>query len=235
MGGVTGHHAGVAPDRLRHPRHLLRRGPLPPGALRDGRLRRVRRPLLLVPQDVRPHAAREPGQVALLADVHRLLDHLHAPVRGRPARHAAPCGLVPVEPRLAELQRRLDGRRLHHRGVLRLPPGELRRVVAQARSRPATTPGTPTRSSGSPPRRRRTTTTPTCRRSAPSARRGTTTTPTPSTSRTARRPTRNGQDEREGARRRYEGRVALPAVPRRLLRGRRASGTGSGATRTAAA
>ena len=35
------------------------------------------------PEDVRPHAAREPRQVALLADVHRLLGHLHAPVRGR--------------------------------------------------------------------------------------------------------------------------------------------------------
>ena len=41
-------HAGVAAHRLRHPRHLLRGGPLPPGALRHRRLRRVRRALLLV-------------------------------------------------------------------------------------------------------------------------------------------------------------------------------------------
>ena len=52
-------HAGLAAHRLRHPRHLLRGGPLPPGALRDGRLRRLRRPLLLVSQDVRPDAERE--------------------------------------------------------------------------------------------------------------------------------------------------------------------------------
>ena len=71
--------------------------------------------LLLVSQDVRPHAAGEPGQVALLADVHRLLDHLHAPVRRRPARHAPPGGQLPLEPRLGELQHRVDGRRLHHR------------------------------------------------------------------------------------------------------------------------
>jgi heme/copper-type cytochrome/quinol oxidase subunit 1 len=48
-------------------------------------------------------------------------------------------------------------------------------------SRPATTRGTATRSSGSPPRPRRTTTTPTCPRSARSGRPGTTTTRTPLT------------------------------------------------------
>ena len=36
---------------------------------------------------------------------------LHAPVRRRPARHAPPRGQLPVEPGLAELQHRLDGRR----------------------------------------------------------------------------------------------------------------------------
>ena len=61
------HHARLATDRLRHPRHLLRRRPLPPGAVRDGGLRRVRRLLLLVPEDVRPDAQRAPRQVALLA------------------------------------------------------------------------------------------------------------------------------------------------------------------------
>ena len=93
------HHAGVAADRLRHPRHLLRGGPLPSGAVRDGRVRRVRRRLLLVSQDVRPDASRQPRQVALLADVHRFLGHLHAPVRRRLAGDASPGGQVPVEPR----------------------------------------------------------------------------------------------------------------------------------------
>ena len=132
MGGVTGIMLGLPPDRLRRPRHLLRGGPLPPGSGRHGRLRRFRRGLLLVPQDVRPHAAREPGQVALLAAVHRLLGHLHAPVRGRAPGHAAPGGQLPLQPRLAELQPRLYRGRLHHRRLVRLPAGELRRVVAQA-------------------------------------------------------------------------------------------------------
>ncbi len=65
------------------------------------------------------------GQVALLADVHRVLDHVHAPVRRRPPRHAPPGGQLPVQPGLAELQHRLDRRGLHHRDLVRLPAGEL--------------------------------------------------------------------------------------------------------------
>ena len=55
------------------------------------------------------------GKWPLLAHVHRLLGDLHAPVRGRPAGHAPTSGQLPVQPGLAELQRRLDRRRLHHR------------------------------------------------------------------------------------------------------------------------
>ena len=51
-------HVGVAPHRLRHPRHLLRGGPLPPGAVRHRRVRRVRRVLLLVPEVLRPDVPR---------------------------------------------------------------------------------------------------------------------------------------------------------------------------------
>ena len=103
---------------------------------------------------------------------------LHAPVRRRPPRYAPPGGQLPVQPRLAELQRRLDGRRLHHRRIVRLPAGELRGVVAQP------DPGREQPLGRSDARMvhhvtaARTTTTPTCRRSARSARRGTTTTRT---------------------------------------------------------
>ncbi len=91
------HHAGGAADRLLHPRHLLRGRPLPPGPLRDGGLRRVRRPLLLVPEDVRPDAQRHARQVALLADVHRVLGDVHAPVRRRACR-ACPDGWPATHP-----------------------------------------------------------------------------------------------------------------------------------------
>ena len=47
---------GLAPGGLHDPRHLLRGRPLPPGADRDDGVRRVRRVLLLVPEDVRPDA-----------------------------------------------------------------------------------------------------------------------------------------------------------------------------------
>ena len=90
--------AGLAPGRLHDPRHLLRGGPLPPGADRHRRLRRVRRLLLLVPEDVRAHAAGEPGQAPLLGPVHRVLGDLHAPVRGRPRRHAPTGGRLPARP-----------------------------------------------------------------------------------------------------------------------------------------
>ena len=82
-------HVGVPAHRLRHPRHLLRGGPLPPGAVRDRRLRRVRGALLLVPEVLRPDVPGMDGQVALLAAHHRLLGDVHAAVRPRA------CGACP--------------------------------------------------------------------------------------------------------------------------------------------
>ena len=115
MGGVTGIMLASPPDRLRHPRHLLRGGPLPSGALRHGGPGRVRRVLLLVSQDVRPDVGRHARQVALLAAVHRVLAHLHAPVHRRTQGHATTGGQLSFEPRLAGVQRAVDDRRVHHR------------------------------------------------------------------------------------------------------------------------
>ena len=55
--------------------------------------------LLLVSEDVRPHAQRDPRQAPLLVPVHRLLGHVHAPVRARPRGHA------PARRRLPPVQR----------------------------------------------------------------------------------------------------------------------------------
>ena len=167
MGGVTGVMLAVAPDRLLHPRHLLRGGPLPPGAVRHRGLRRLRRALLLVSEDVRPDARRDAwASWHFWLTVHRLLAHLHAPVHRRSEGHAPAGGQLPHRPRLADLQQHLDHRRLHHRRLVPVLLWSTSWSPGATRCRPATTRGTPTPSSGSPPRPRPTTTTPTCRRSA---------------------------------------------------------------------
>jgi hypothetical protein len=64
----------------------------------------------------------DPRQVALLADVRRLLADVHAAVHRRPEGHAPPGGHLPVQPRLADLQRPVHDRCVHHRRVVRGPP-----------------------------------------------------------------------------------------------------------------
>ena len=65
-GGVSGIFLGQPALDLPLPRHLLRGGPLPHDHGRGGDLRHVRRHLLLVPQDVRPHDERDAGEDTLL-------------------------------------------------------------------------------------------------------------------------------------------------------------------------
>ena len=102
--------------------------------------------------------------------------------------------------------------------VVRLPPGELRDLVAQAHPGRQQPVGRPDARVVHHLAAARTTTTPTCRRSARSGPRGTTTTRTTSTSRTARGPTPTDTATARRWRRRYEDRSTVPAVPRRLLR-----------------
>ena len=63
IGGLSGHLHGLDPGRHLHPRHVLHRGAHPLRALRRLALRRLRRHLLLVPEDVRPDDERDVGQV----------------------------------------------------------------------------------------------------------------------------------------------------------------------------
>ena len=95
VGGVTRHPAGLAADRLRHARHLLRGRPLPQrgDGARDGRLRRL---LLLVPEDDRPNAPRRTRQGDVLVHVHRHERHVRSAV---PARAEGVCrGASPSTP-----------------------------------------------------------------------------------------------------------------------------------------
>ena len=70
----------------------------------------LRRPLLLVAEDVRADARRAPRQVAFLADVRRLQPHLPAAAHARAARHAAPDLDVPPRRALGGLQPHLVDR-----------------------------------------------------------------------------------------------------------------------------
>src|SRR3989441_1270747 len=69
---ALGHLHGVHAGRHLHPRHLLHRGPHPLRRLRGQHLRRLRRDLLLVPEDVRPHDERDARQDPLRVHLHRL-------------------------------------------------------------------------------------------------------------------------------------------------------------------
>ena len=92
IGGLSRHLHGGHAGRHLHPRHLFHRRPLPLRAVRRQAVRRLRRHLFLVPQDVRPHDERILGQDPLLPDVHLLQRHVlpHAHSGGR--RLAAPPG-----------------------------------------------------------------------------------------------------------------------------------------------
>ncbi len=91
-GADRAHDRCVAPVRRPRARHLFHRGPHALRPLRDGRLRVLRRALLLVPQVHRPPPARGAGQAQLLADVRRLQPHLLAPPPARAPGHAPPSG-----------------------------------------------------------------------------------------------------------------------------------------------
>ena len=74
IGGLTGVMVSVMPFDWQAHRHLLRRRPLPLRPQRRGRLPDLRRHLLLVAEDDRPHAVRTPRHRQLLDDV-RVVPH----------------------------------------------------------------------------------------------------------------------------------------------------------------
>ena len=108
----------VALDRAgRHAadRHLLRRRALPLRALRRARVRDLRRLLLLVAQDLRPHDERTHRQVELLDDAHRVQPHVLPDAHPRARRHAA--AHLPLSERhgLGHDEPARDDRRVRHR------------------------------------------------------------------------------------------------------------------------
>ncbi len=90
------HHPGQPAARLPRLRLLLRGGALPLHGVRHGRVRDVRRLLLLVAQAHRTDARRAPRQDPLLAAVHRLPHHLPHPALAGHRGHAASLRRLPA-------------------------------------------------------------------------------------------------------------------------------------------
>ena len=109
--------AGQPPDRFPRHRHLLRGGALPLRAVRDHRLRHLRRGVLLVSQDHRTHARRTPRQVALLDDVRRLPHDVPGSALARQRRDAAPLRRLPALRRIHHPEPDLLDRSVHPRTV----------------------------------------------------------------------------------------------------------------------
>ena len=121
--------------RLRPPRHVLGRRASPLRAVRRLRLRRLRRHLLLVPQDDRPDAQRDPGQDPVRADVHRLQPDVLPDARPRPRRHAAAHRRLQLHGRLEPAEPAGHDRQLHDRGEHAAVPVERLHLAAQRQDR----------------------------------------------------------------------------------------------------
>ena len=116
----------------------------------------LRRPLLLVAEDVRPAARRAPREVALLARLHRLQPDVLPAALARPARACRAASTRTTQHGLWEaynMASSIGSYVMAHRDArLRLERDQDVRGRGRA---PATTRGSPTRSSGTRPRRRR--------------------------------------------------------------------------------
>ncbi|CAA9377484.1 MAG: Cytochrome c oxidase polypeptide I, partial [uncultured Pseudonocardia sp.] len=111
--------AGLPPQR-----HLLRRRALPLRAVRHDRVLRLRRHLLLVPEDDGEVPRRDPREDPLLDDVRRVPpDVPGAPLAG-PAGHAAPLRRLPAPGRLHGAELDLLGRRVPARDLHAAVPVE---------------------------------------------------------------------------------------------------------------
>ena len=120
--------------RLRPPRHVLGGRPSPLRAVRRVGLRADGRLLLLVPEDDRPDAQRDPGQGPVRPDVHRLQPDVLPDARTGARRHAAAHRGLLVGGRLERPEPRRDHRRLHDRRVDDPVPVEHLHLAAQRRA-----------------------------------------------------------------------------------------------------
>ena len=98
IGGISGVMLGLAADRLPRAGHLLRGRPPALRLLRRLGVRRLRRDLLLVPEDDRPQAERAARQGPLLDPLHRLQPRLlpDAPARACRACRAGSATTAPM-------------------------------------------------------------------------------------------------------------------------------------------
>ncbi len=115
IGGISGVILAMFPVQLGAQRHLLRRRTHPLCAVRGIRLRRVRGPLLLVPEDVGEDDVPAPRALVLLDDPRRLQRHLPGAALARALGHAPARLRVSGQRRLDDLQPDLDGRVVHPR------------------------------------------------------------------------------------------------------------------------
>ncbi len=128
-------HAGLAADRLPRAGHLLRGGPPALRLLRWVGVRRLRRNLLLVPEDDGPQAQRAARQGPLLAALHRLQPRLLPDAPARAVGHAATRRRLQPRCGVDDPQHDLDGRRLHDRGQHHPVPDQRDRHLHQRRTR----------------------------------------------------------------------------------------------------
>src|SRR5664280_1711390 len=124
--------AGLPADRLPRDRHLFRGGAFPLRAVRHDRVRRLRRDLLLVPEDDRPDAQRVARSGALLDPARRLPPDLPGAALAGPRGDAAAVRRLPAHRRLHHLEHDLDHRVVPSRRLDAAVPVE-RVALAQTR------------------------------------------------------------------------------------------------------
>ena len=164
---------------------------------RPDRFRDSGRAALLVSENERADAFGAAREMDVLADDDRLQPDVHHPAFSRVGRHAAARLYLSRSAGLGLDEHGLDHRRVFHGGRRAAFCVESGRQPLATANPPATIRGTPGRSNGRPPRRRRTKTSTSCRRSAAGVRSGTTRTPTAPTRLSARNGRRKSSRRRK--------------------------------------